>query len=156
MFCDEALDAVEAIAAGEITPGERIAQHLTSCRQCAVALDAAREVERLLRARNRPRPSSAFTSRTMTRIRRARWRSDQFLDAGFNVALALVVIGLVGVVWMLVNRIGVGGAVSSNASDLFGEGIRQVISRVTPALPLYAAATALVVSALGIWWWAEN
>ena len=30
MFCDEALDAVEAIAAGDLTPDGRVAEHLTS------------------------------------------------------------------------------------------------------------------------------
>jgi hypothetical protein len=28
--------------------------------------------------------------------------------------------------------------------------------RVAPSLPLYGAATALVLSALAIWWWAER
>jgi len=155
MFCDEALDAIEAIAAGEMTPGLRVAQHLASCPNCAAAMESAREVERLLRARERPRPPSSFTSRTMARVRRARWRSEQFLDAGFNVALTLVVAGIVGVIWIAANRTGV-SAVGSDALDLFSEGVVQLVHSITPALPLYAAATALVVSALGIWWWAEN
>ena len=41
MFCDEALDAVEAIASGDLTPEGRVAEHFTSCRQCAAALDSA-------------------------------------------------------------------------------------------------------------------
>jgi hypothetical protein len=38
MFCDEALDAVEAIAAGDVTPDGRVAEHLTTCQNCAAAL----------------------------------------------------------------------------------------------------------------------
>ena len=87
MFCDETLDAVEAIAAGEVTPEGRIAQHLRSCRQCAAALESARRLETMLQTRPVPRPPQQFTSRTMARIRRARWRNDQFLDVGFNLAV---------------------------------------------------------------------
>src|SRR5262245_8718390 len=103
MFCDEALDSVEAIAAGGLAPGGRVAQHFASCRQCAAALDSARLVERLLRQREAPWPSANFTARTMTRLRRARWRSDQFLDAGFNLALGFVIFAIVGGVWLLIN-----------------------------------------------------
>ena len=40
MFCDEALDAVEAIAAGDMTVDGRIADHLATCPNCASALVA--------------------------------------------------------------------------------------------------------------------
>jgi hypothetical protein len=30
------------------------------------------------------------------------------------------------------------------------------VRRVAPSLPLYAGAAALLVSALGLWWWAER
>jgi len=155
MFCDEVLDSIEAIAAGDLVPEGRIAQHLTSCRLCAAALDSARKVERLLRSRDTPRPPSNFTSRTMTRVRRARWRSEQRLDVGFNTALGLVLVGIVGVVWALVNRTGL-TLVSSEAMGLFTSGVVTVARRVAPALPMYGAATILVAAALGIWWWAER
>jgi len=155
MFCDEALDAVEAVASGDLTPEGRIAQHFASCRQCASALEAARRVERLLRARETPRPPSNFTSRTMARVRRARWRSDQFLDVGFNLALGLIVIGILGVMWVLAESIGL-SSVSADAADLFGAGLVTLFQRVAPSLPLYAGATAVVATALGIWWWAER
>ena len=37
----------------------------------------------------------------MTKVRRARWRNDQFLDVGFNVAIGVVVLAVLGGVWML-------------------------------------------------------
>ncbi len=155
MFCDEALDAVEAIAAGELTPDGRIAEHLGSCPNCASALDAARRLEQMLRARPAPRVSAQFTSRTMAKLRRARWRSDQFLDAGFNVAVAIVASGIVVAVWLVMRRTGL-TAVSADLVDLLAAGFVALAHKVGPSVPLYAGAMALLASALGIWWWAER
>jgi anti-sigma factor RsiW len=155
MFCDEALDTVEAVAAGELVPDGRVASHLATCPHCALALDRARQLEASLRHREVPAAPAQFTSRTLAKIRRARWRSDQFLDAGFNVAIGLVAIAVLGGVWMLMHRSGL-TAVSSDAINVFGSGFVSLVQRVAPSLPLYAGAAALLVSAIGIWWWAER
>ncbi|HKB13763.1 MAG TPA: hypothetical protein VKD69_24010 [Vicinamibacterales bacterium] len=155
MFCDEALDAVEAIAAGDLTPEGRIAEHLASCPNCGAALVSARQLERLLQRRGVPQPSAQFTARTLARVRRARWRSDQFLDVGFNLAIIILVAALFSGVWMLLNRTGL-AAVSSDAVDLLGSATVALVRRVAPSVPLYAGAAALLLSALGIWWWAER
>ena len=155
MFCDEALDAVEAIAAGELTPDGRVAEHLTTCPNCAAALVSARALEGMLRARPVPKPPAQFTTRTLARVRRARWRSEQFLDWGFNVAIGTVVLAVIAGVWMLLIRTGL-VAVSSDVVDLFSASLVAFARRVSPSLPLYAGATALLATALGIWWWAER
>jgi anti-sigma factor RsiW len=155
MFCDEALDAVEAIAADDLTPDGRVASHLASCPDCAAALESARALERLLRRRAAPAAPAQFTSRTLARVRRARWRTEQFLDVGFNVAIGAVVLAVVGGIWMLLHRSGL-NAVSNDAVDLFGNGLVTFAHRVMPSLPLYAGATAVLVTVLGIWWWAER
>ena len=155
MFCDEALDTVEAIAAGEVMPDGRVASHLASCPNCALALERARQLEASLRQREVPAPPAQFTSRTLARVRRARWRSDQFLDVGFNVAIGLIVAAVLGGVWMLLHRTGL-ASVSGDAVDVFGSGFAELAKRVAPSLPLYAGAAALLLSALGIWWWAER
>jgi predicted anti-sigma-YlaC factor YlaD len=155
MFCDEALDAVEAIASGDLTADGRIAEHLSTCPNCGAALVRARQLEQVLQRRGVPQPSAQFTARTLARVRRARWRSDQFLDVGFNVAIIFVVVAVFGGVWMLVNRTGL-AAVSTDAVDLFGSAFVTLVRRVAPSLPLYAGAAALLASALGIWWWAER
>ena len=155
MFCDEALEAVERIAAGDLMADGRIADHLNTCRDCAAALESARRVEWLLRKRDVPRVSAQFTAATLGRVRRARWRSDQWLDAGFNLGIAAIVVAMVAAVWMALNRSGL-AAVSNDAVGLFGSGLTTFTSRVVPALPLYAGAAALVATALGIWWWAER
>jgi anti-sigma factor RsiW len=150
MFCDEALDAVEAIAAGDLTADGRVAAHLASCPNCALALEGARQLERSLRLRAVPVPPAQFTARTITRVRRAQWRSDQFLDVGFNVAIGLVVVAVVAGVWMLLNRTGL-TAVSNDAVNLFGSGFATFARRLVPSLPRYAGAAALLATALGIW-----
>ena len=155
MFCDEALDAVEAVAAGDLVADGRVAEHLASCPNCGAALVRAQQLERVLQRRGVPQPSPQFTARTLARVRRARWRSDQFLDVGFNVAIILVVVAVFGGVWMLLNRTGL-ASVSTDAVDLFGSALVTLVRRVAPSLPLYAGAAALLVSALGIWWWAER
>ena len=68
MFCDEALDAVEPIAAGDLTADGRIAEHLTTCPNCASALVRARQLERVLQRRGVPQPSSQFTARTLASL----------------------------------------------------------------------------------------
>jgi predicted anti-sigma-YlaC factor YlaD len=155
MFCDEALDAVEAIAAGEVTPEGRVAEHLASCPNCSAALESARRLDAMLRQRPAPRAPAQFTTRTLGRVRRARWRMDQYLDLGFNIAIVLIVGAVVGGIWMLLHRTGL-TAVGNDAVDLLGTGLVTFIHRVGPSLPLYAGATALLATALGIWWWAER
>ena len=155
MFCDEALDTVEAIAAGEPLPDGRVASHLATCPNCALALERARQLEAFLRRREAPAAPAQFTTRTLARIRRARWRSDQFLDLGFNLAILAIVVSVLGGVWMLLHRTGL-AAVSSDAVNVFASGFVSLARQVAPSLPLYAGALALLVSALGIWWWAER
>ena len=155
MFCDEVLDAVEAIASRDVTPDGRVAAHLASCPPCAGALARAQHIERMLERRPMPQAPPQFTARTLARLRRARWRNEQFLDLGFNVAIGAVILAIVTGVWMLLNRSGL-AAVSNDVVALFGTAILAVARRVGPSVPLYAGATALLLSALGIWWWAEK
>jgi anti-sigma factor RsiW len=155
MFCDEALDSIEAIAGGELTPDGRIAAHLASCPNCAAALESARALETMLRGRAVPAPPAQFTIRTLGRVRRARWRAEQYLDAGFNVAVGVVVLAVIGGIWMLLNRSGL-AAVSNDVVDLFANGLVTFARRVAPSLPLYAGAAGLLATALAIWWWAER
>lgn len=154
MFCDEALDAIEAIAAGDLTPQGRVAQHLDSCKNCAAALESARRLDKMLHARPIPKPSQQFTSRTMARLRRARWRREQFVDIVFNLALGLIGIGVVGSVFVLMYR--ALGAISPDAMELVHGSMVTLARRAATSLPVYGAAIALVLSALAIWWWAER
>ena len=155
MFCDEALDLVESIADGELTPEGRVAAHLATCPNCAAALDSARRLEQAVGARPGSRAPARFTARTMTILRRRRWRSEQFLDVGFNVALGAVALVVVVGVVVLLNRAGV-TSIGTGAMDFMSDGVMRLARRAAPAVPVYAGATALLATALGIWWWAEK
>ena len=155
MPCDATLDRLEPIAAGDLTPDARTAAHLASCANCRAALDRAREVERILQARTAPAPPAQFTSRTLARIRRDRWRRDQVLDAGFNIAVASLVLAAIASVWLIMNRSGI-VTFSNDAVALIEMYIGTFVARVAPELPLYAAATALLAATVGVWWWAER
>jgi len=155
MSCDDVLETVELIAAGELTASAPVVEHLASCTGCAAALAAARRVDALLRSRVAPAPPANFSSRVMNRLRRARWRGEQLLDWGFNIALAtaglLVVFGL----WTVMRQSGL-AIVSGDAMEMFESGMTLVTRRISPSLPLYGAATAVLGTALAIWWWAER
>lgn len=155
MFCDEALDAVEAIAAGELTPEGRIASHLESCPNCAAALRSARQLDQMLQRRAIPAPPPNFTTKTIGRVRRARWRSDQHVDLAFNVAIGVVVLGMIVGAWVLLLRIGL-ITIGGNAFSVVGGAFIFAARRVAPSLPAYSGAAALLATALLIWWWAER
>lgn len=155
MFCDEVLETIELIAADELTPSGRVAEHLASCSGCARALATARQVDALLRSRMTPAPPANFTSRVMSRMRRARWRSEQLLDWGFNIALVTAGVLVVAGLWTVMRQSGL-ATVSNDAVQMLGPGMVLLAHRISPALPLYTAATALLGTALAIWWWAER
>jgi anti-sigma factor RsiW len=155
MFCDEALDAIEAIAAGDMVPDGRVASHLGSCPNCASALAHARTLEKLLQRRTAPRAPAQFTARTLTRVRRARWRNEQFVDTAFNAAIGLVVLSIVVGIWMLLERTGI-VSIGHEAIGLMRGGLLLIAQRVGPTLPLYVGAAALLGVALVVWWWAER
>jgi anti-sigma factor RsiW len=155
MFCDEALEAIEPIAAGEMTPQGRVAQHLASCANCSATLDAARRLDHLLQRRPVPKPPVQFTARTLARVRRARWRTEQFLDAGFNLALSFILFGVILTILLLMFRSGL-LSVTTDVFALAESGFVRLARRFGQAFPLYGGATAIVVGALAIWWWAER
>jgi anti-sigma factor RsiW len=155
MFCDQVIELIEPLAAGDLTPDEPLSRHLAGCPQCTAALEQARRLNRLLESRPAPAPSAQFTARTLARIRRDRWRREQVLDAGFNVAIAAVVLGVAFTVWMIMDRSGL-SAISRDVVGLVGGEALAVARQIGPSLPLYAGAVALIATALAIWWWAER
>lgn len=120
-----------------------------------MALEDARRLERLLQARPVPTAPPQFTARAMGRLRRDRWRREQLVDLGFNLAVGVVVFSVVLAVWMLLSGSGV-AEMSGEAAALLGDQLVELARRAAPSAPLYAGAAALVGSALGIWWWAER
>jgi hypothetical protein len=118
-----------------------MADHLASCRGCAAALESARRVDALLRSRAAPPAPAQFSSRVMSRMRRARWRSEQWLDWGFNVALALAGALVVTGLWMIMRQSGL-ATVSSDerAAQSQDDAVRALDLAVVPQRALLALA----------------
>ena len=73
----------------------------------------------------------------------------------FNIAVALAVATTVGGLVMVLAASGL-ATVSPDLTGLFVSGAAEVLSAVTPALPVYGVAAAVFASGMAIWWWAER
>lgn len=154
MDCNDLDDLIEALAEGE-DAGAAAAAHLAGCVRCRARVEMARELDRLLSSRETPAPPPGFTAQVMRRVRHERWRAEQVVDAGFNIAMAagvlVIVSGLAGLLWSL----------GWFPVDL------QALSSATLALAPWTArladqaqtlviAAVLLSSALALWWWVEG
>jgi predicted anti-sigma-YlaC factor YlaD len=155
MSCDEMTDLIEPIAAGDLVPGASVEAHLASCAACRASVDRARVLERLLQERPAPTAPPQFTSRALARIRRDQWRREQWLDTGFNIVVASLVLAVVVALWLVIDRTGI-VTLSNDAVDMIAQATITLLRRIAPEVPLYAAATALIMAAVGVWWWAER
>src|SRR5688572_3592009 len=155
MHCQDVLELIEPIAAGDLVPDEQVRGHLQTCPRCAGALASARRVETLLTAMEIPAAPAAFASAVLQRIRRDKWRSEQNVDRLFNVSIAAAALFVVGGVAALFN---VEGVLSFTASAwvLLKDGSRETVRTAAPTVATYIAALGLLASALGMWWWAER
>jgi anti-sigma factor RsiW len=153
--CATLADVIDAIADGDLTPDVEMAAHLSTCAACGTALERARRLDRLLRAREVPAPAPQFTARTMQQIRRAGWRREQIVDWVFNAALIAAALLVASGLWLALQQTGLSVA-ARDVLDVFTTGASAMAQRITPSLPLYAGATGLLVVALGLWWWASS
>ena len=154
-YCDQVLELVDAVASGDEALTPQLAAHIEGCGGCARALERARRIERLLQARPVVPPPAQFTQRTVARVRRDRWQREQLFDRVFNAMLGVAVLAIAGVVLLLVSNTGVSD-VAGDIIDTVGSQSVAFARAAAPSLPMYAAAAALIATALGLWWWAEN
>jgi anti-sigma factor RsiW len=155
MTCKEALELVEPIAAGDLEPGAAARAHFESCPRCAGALASARRLEAALERREAPDAPPRFTAIVVQRIHRERWRAEQNVDRVFNLALAAALVLVVGGIFAVMNVSGVISAAAGTWALITTVG-SQVARDAAPSLNTYIAAACLLVSALGMWWWAER
>ena len=154
MRCDDLDPAIEAIAEG-LAPGEEAAAHLDSCAACRTRVHLAREVLRLLESREVPEPSVHFTSRVMAAIGDARWRAEQMVDVGFNVAVAAGVLSVVAAALALAWNLGWFTPDPAIVELVFTVVSRWLASAAGQA-PMVLLSALLLSSALGLWWWVEG
>ena len=156
MTCGDLADLVDAIAAGDVAADAEMSAHLSTCASCARALEAARRLDGALRARPVPPAPSQFTMRVINRLHRASWRREQIVDGIFNSAMiaAALLVGVGG--WLALRRTGLSSFFSQSAMNAVNSEMLAAAQKVAPSLPIYAAATGVVVVALGVWWWASD
>ena len=154
MTCHDALDLVDAVAAGDEASPEFRA-HVETCPRCSAALASARRLELALSTRDLPVAPPTFTSAVIARIRRERWRSEQQVDRLFNVAIAAAIFLVIGGVAAILNVQSV-MAVAAGAWSLVRVFTGQAGLQAQPVVTTYAAAAGLLVSVMGMWWWAER
>jgi anti-sigma factor RsiW len=154
MSCDEANLVIEAVAAGDEVPDAAQA-HIAGCSRCAARLALARRIDAALAGRPVPAPAASFTSAVLARLRRDRWRSEQVVDVGFNIAVAAGLILIVGGIAGIAYRAGALALSAEMAAFVFGY-TRTVASGIVADARLVTIATLLLTTAVGLWWWAEG
>lgn len=155
MTCDDVLEIVEAIAAGDVEVDSALRAHFETCPRCASTLASARRLETLLVARAKPKAPDGFTQAVLARIRQEQWQSEERVDRLFNVAIVIALLLVVGSVIALTNvdaALGAAGTVWGMVASASG----QAVSAAAPVFMTYVAAIGLLMSALVMWWWADR
>jgi predicted anti-sigma-YlaC factor YlaD len=152
--CHQLDELIEAIADGDRPPAEGEA-HMATCPACRASLALARALDRTLVAREVPVPPPGFTARVMQRVGQERWRAEQIVDIGFNIAVTIGVglIALGGLAlaysfgWLTVDR---------PTIEALGTAVQPWLSRLADDLRTVMLAALLLSSALAVWWWVED
>ncbi len=155
MRCEEADRLIDAFVSRDEVASDELVRHVESCQRCTAAIELAKTVESWLAARPVTPPPSGFARSVVERLHTDRWRAERNLDLGFNLAIAAGLVVVVGGVWLFINVSGL-TAVTEDVARIFADGVTTLAARVVIGLPTYTAAAGLVMTALGVWWWAER
>jgi hypothetical protein len=152
--CLQLDELIEAIAEGDRPPAA-VDAHIATCPRCTASLALARALDRTLDAREAPAAPPGFTARVMQRVGQERWRTEQIVDIGFNITIAIGV-GLIAVGglalaysfgWLTVDR---------PTIEALGAAVQPWLSRLADDLRTVVLAALLLTSALALWWWVEG
>jgi len=155
MTCREVADLIEPIAANELEPTPDVRAHFESCPACARMLATARRLDSVLAALQPPLVPDRFVAAVLQRVRRERWRMERNVDLLFNVAMVAALLIVAAGVLALFDVSGVVAASAEAWSGLSEVGT-QVARQMAPAINTYIAAAGLLLTVLGMWWWAER
>lgn len=160
MACDAIDDLIEELAEAMPSSASSAASaasvaHLDVCGRCRARLARARAIHTALAARPEPEPPARFTLDVMARIRRERWRAEQWLDTGFNVAVVAGVVfiaaGVAGVLWAS----GI-AAIGGDLVSLAASGTGVLVDRLARDAQAVAFTIAFLAATAGVWWWTES
>jgi anti-sigma factor RsiW len=155
MQCHEVHTLIEEIAAGELDPDPTVADHFAGCQRCQSRLAHAHAIEAALAERTAPIVPDAFTSGVMARIRRERWRAEQLLDAGFNVAVItgiLFILAGIGALFWLSGLLGAASdftSIAVRAAEVVAEGL-------VDQLQIVLIVIVFLTTSFAVWWWTEE
>lgn len=154
MNCLDLDPLVESIADGTITLSQDARQHLEACPACRQRLSEAQAIEQLLATREVMLPPPSFTAAVMARVGHDRWRTEQVVDIGFNLAIAA------GILFVLAGAVGLAWAIGTlsftiDADELLRVAADAFAPRLMSQIQAVALAAALLTTALALWWWTE-
>jgi hypothetical protein len=154
MDCDHLDSIVESIADGEAGTGAAEV-HVRGCARCQSRIRLAVAIDRMLLSRETPRPPEGFTAGVMQRIGQERWRSEQWVDAAFNAAMAAgVALAVAGAADF---AIALGWfTLAPPTVEAIGVAIEPWLSAAAAEMRTILTAGALLSSALALWWWVEG
>ncbi len=155
MTCAQVDRLLEDLAESDRDLPADVTAHLSTCPRCAAALAHARAIEAALATRPVPVPPPDFTAAVMAQIHRERWRTEQAVDLGFNLAVAAGILltlgGVAGLAWAL-GVVSIGG----DMMTLAAAAARVAVDRLAPEMPTLVLSASLLTMTLGLWWWVED
>ena len=154
MTCHEADQFIEAMAMGEPS-ADLLRTHAAGCARCAARLALAQRIEQTLASRPVAQVPASFTLGVMARLRRERWRAEQVVDLGFNLAVGIGVVLIIGGFAGLAWSAGLISLIRDIATAVFGA-TRAAATRMTADVHVMTVAMLLISMAAALWWWAEE
>jgi len=155
MTCKDVGDLIEPIAANDLEATADIRAHFESCPTCAAALATARRLEAALATDRPPAVPEKFVALVLQRVRRERWHLEQNVDRLFNVAIVVAMMIVAAGALALMNLSGVVAA-GSGAWTAMSKMSTLLAEQMAPVVDTYIAAAGLLLTVLGMWWWAER
>jgi hypothetical protein len=152
--CERFDGVVDDVAAGgELPPDLR--PHVEACSACQARLTLARRLEHALATWPVEVPGRDFSMAVVRAARRDVWAQEVVVDWGFNLAIAGSVVailgGILGLAWTLT-----AATDATTTVRLARETAGQLVDEALALAPVVGAATILLATALGGWWWAEQ
>lgn len=152
--CTQVHAVVDEVAVGAAWPDD-LAVHVSSCSDCQARLVLARRIDEALATWPIATPPPGFAARVAASARREALAQDVVVDWGFNLAIAgcvaVIFGGAVAGLWMMSTAVPM-----TDSSRVAADVLTAVVDRARAQASVAVTAMALLVTAVGGWWWAEQ